>query len=165
MWEDIKFIFMGLGVLSLYSSIIYVFWDRFLWFRILLFAIPVLAFLFWWWLFSDEGTLKERIKKIPSNIKDWWNYTPSYSGSRWTRQMYERDLAEKKEELEFLEEKLKSLKRKDLETRYDREVNLKITKELLKVDERITTVKSLIKSTTEILEGRSNLVKYPLAED
>ena len=84
---------------------------------------------------------------------------------RMTRQMYERELAENKEELEFLEEKLKSLKQKDLETRYDREVNLKITKELLKVDERITTVKSLIESTTEILEGRSNLVDYPLAED
>ena len=144
---------MGLGVLSLYSSIIYVFWDRFLWFRILLFAIPVLAFLFWWWLFSDEGTLKERIKKIPSNIKDWWNYTPSYapndSRSHWTRQMYEEIIAERKEELELLEEKLKSLKRKDLETRYDREVNLKITKELLKVDERINTLKSLISSYTE----------------
>lgn len=166
MWEHIKFIvIVFFFYIFLPAGIIYVFWERFLWFRILLFAIPVLAFLFWWLKGSDEGTLKERIKKIPSNIKDWWNYTPSDSGLRWTRQMYERDLAEKKEELEFLEDKLKSLKRKDLETRYDREVNLKITKELLKVDERITTVKSLIKSTTEILEGRSNLVKYPLAED
>ena len=58
-------------------------------------------------------------------------------------------LVERKEELEFLEEKLKSLKRKDLETRYDQEVNLKITKELLKVDERINTLKSLIRSYTE----------------
>ena len=63
--------------------------------------------------------------------------------------MYEEIIAERKEELEFLEEKLKSLKRKDLETRYDQEVNLKITKELLKVDERINTLKSLIRSYTE----------------
>ncbi len=79
MWEHIKFIFQLLGVLYLYSLIIYFFWDYFLWFRILLFAIPVLAFLFWWWEGSHEGTLKERIKKIPSDIKDWWNYIPPYN--------------------------------------------------------------------------------------
>ena len=79
MWEHIKFIvIVFFFYIFLPAGIIYVFWERFLWFRILLFAIPVLAFLFWWLEGSDEGTLKERIKNIPSDIKDWWNYIPPY---------------------------------------------------------------------------------------
>ena len=80
MWEHIKFIFLFFFFyIYIPAGIFYVFWPRFLWFRILLFAIPVLAFLFWWLKGSDEGTLKERIKKIPSDIKDWWNYIPPYN--------------------------------------------------------------------------------------
>ena len=79
----------------------------------------------------------------------------------WSKAMREQKLSEYKEELEFLEGKLETLAKEDLETRYNPAVNKPIVKDRALVIERIRTLKDLIELNTQILEGRHPSIEKP----